>query len=364
MLPLAMPGYVMAFVYLGIFDYSGIVQTSLRAILGHNNFWFPEIRSGASAVVVFSLVLYPYVYMLARASFIQQGQNTIQAAQSLGLSHAQAIIKVAIPICRPAIATGVALALMETLADFGTVKTFSFDTFTTAIFKSWESFFNIQVASQLASMLLIFVFFALWLEQYSRKGGTYRQQHIGSFRPIKPKKSTQWLLFLICFTVLALAFLIPIFQLVAWVLALNVEQFDTRYFSWVFNTITLGAGAACITLVVAVYLAWIQRHKQTTGLLVRLSTMGYALPGSILAIGIMSFFTEIDKVIAIITGISDQQWFFGSLIALILAYMIRFNAVAFGPVSTSYPVSNPVLARQANYSGQSLSPSLEKSIYH
>ena len=168
LLPLAFPAYVLAFVTLGLFDFTGPVQTSLRSWFGTEIFWFPNVRSRMGVIIVMTLAFYPYVYLLARNAFLTQGKRSLEAAQSLGLNSTQGFFKVALPMARPWIASGVMLVLMETLADFGTVAVFNYDTFTTAIYKAWFSMFSLSAASQLASLLIIIVFVLIVIEQKFR----------------------------------------------------------------------------------------------------------------------------------------------------------------------------------------------------
>src|SRR5690606_27061579 len=174
MLPLAIPGYVMAFVFYGLFSFAGPLQTWGRSAFGAN-FWFPDLQGAVGVILVMGLVLYPYVYLMARAAFNSQGRNLLDAARMLGLSPTGAFWQVALPVARPALIGGVALALMETLADFGAVSVFNYDTFTTAIYNAWYGLFNLAVAAQLASLLLVFVAFTLMLEHYSRKHARFTQ---------------------------------------------------------------------------------------------------------------------------------------------------------------------------------------------
>jgi iron(III) transport system permease protein len=168
LLPLAIPAYVTAFVALGLFDYIGPVQTALRAWLGPNLFWFPDIRSRLGVIIVMVLAFYPYVYLLARNAFLTQGKRSLEVAQSLGFNRTQGFFKLALPMARPWIAGGTMLALMETLADFGTVAVFNYDTFTTAIYKAWFAMFSLTAASQLASLLIVIVFVVIIVEQQFR----------------------------------------------------------------------------------------------------------------------------------------------------------------------------------------------------
>ncbi|BCE01591.1 ABC transporter permease [Marinicellulosiphila megalodicopiae] len=356
MLPLAMPAYVMAFVYLGIFDFSGPVQQFLKGLFG-NSYSFFQVRNGGSAIIVFSLVLYPYVYMLARSSFLQQGQNTIQAAQTLGFSPFQALIKVALPICRPAIIAGIALALMETLADFGAVSVFSFDTFTTAIYKSWYDFKNIHASGQIASLLLMFVLIMIVLEKRSRANASYRQQNISTQQLMQTSKLKQLIMTGFCLLIFSLSFILPVAQLIVWFIKKSDFFFDPRYFKWVGNTLTLGLLAACLTLVIATFLAWINQQFVQTKIWIAISTLGYALPSSILAIAIMMLFAGIDHSVFIpiqtALELPVKPILLGSVFALIIAYAIRFNAVAFGPMNSGFGSIRPSITEAGLLLGSS-----------
>ncbi len=335
MLPLALPGYVMAFVVLGTFNFAGPVQTTLRAWFGSSN-WFPDMQGAGAVILVFTLVLYPYVYMLARAAFLAQGRNQMDAARILGLRPYAAFLRVALPGARPAIAAGVALALMETLADFGAVSVFNFDTFTTAIYGAWYGLRNLTVAAQLASLLLLFVALAMTLEQYGRRDARHAQQGA--------RRSTQGYVLeglpaagacLLCCVVLGLAFVLPVAQLLLWALR-SAGSIDPRFVDLLAHSLGLGAVAALVTVVLALVLAMIRRlpgsawTQRWQTLSLRVATLGYALPGSVLAVGIMLLFTGIDRELA--ARFAMQPVLVGSVFALLLAYVIRFLAVAHAPV--------------------------------
>jgi len=355
-LPLAMPAYVMAFIYLGIFDFSGPVQQFLKQLFGES-YQFFQVRNGASIIIVFSLVLYPYVFMLARASFLQQGQNTLNAAQSLGLSPFKALLKIALPICRPAIVAGIALALMETLADFGAVSVFSFDTFTTAIYKSWYDFRNIHASAQVASLLLFFVVVMLIIEKQSRSKASYQQQNINTSNLIKPSKTKQALMCAFCLLIFSIAFILPMLQLIIWFIKKYEFLFDARYFSWIRNTIVLGVLSATLTLVIASFIAWINQHYSNAKVWVRVSTLGYALPSSILAVAVMMLFAGIDHGVFIpiqkLFNFQVQPVLLGSVFALLVAYAIRFNAVAFGPMNAGFESIRPSITQSGKLLGVS-----------
>ncbi|MGA0805331.1 MAG: ABC transporter permease, partial [Pseudohongiellaceae bacterium] len=355
MLPLAIPGYVMAFVFLGLFTYAGPVQTALRQWFG-SAAWFPEIRSAGGVILVFSLVLYPYVYMLARAAFGAQGRHLMDAARILGLGPVAAFFKVVLPVARPAIAGGLALALMETLADFGAVSVFNFDTFTTAIYKAWYGLFNLQVAAQLASLLLLFVAVTLTLELYSRRQARY---HNASRQP-QPRRyqlqgAGRWAAVLLCSSVLGVAFVLPATQLLLWVLETGLAELDSRYFDFLGHTLLLGALAALAAVLCALLLGFSKRLTKVPSRWlqgsVRLATLGYALPGSVLAVGIMLVFTAVDRSVLALSGV--RLLLVSSVFALVLAYVTRFLAVAFAPVEAGLESIRPSLLEAARSLGAS-----------
>lgn len=341
MLPLAVPAYVMAFVALGLLDYTGPVQTGLREMLGSSKVWFPEIRSTGGVITVMTLVLYPYVYMLARSSFITQGNSTVEAARSLGLNAWAAFFRISLPTARPAIIAGLSLALMETLADFGTVAIFNYDTFTTAIYKAWFGLFNLQAASQLASFLLILVVIALTAERQLRGKAKYHEATRST--KVYRYRLTGWHrggALLIVSTILLLAFIVPVIQLSLWAWGVLSEDMDERYTGLLLHTLMLGGMAASLTIVSAMVLAFSRRTHDdfVVRSSVNIATLGYALPGSVLAVGIMMTFTSIDNVLTTVATLfgwqAPGQILTGSVFALVMAYMVRFMAVAYGPIES------------------------------
>lgn len=341
MLPLAVPAYVMAFVVLGLFDFTGPVQGQLRDWFGRGGYWFPEVRSTGGVIVVMAFVLYPYVYMLARSSFLTQGNSTVEAARSLGLSAWGAFFRVSIPTARPAIVAGMSLALMETLADFGTVAIFNYDTFTTAIYKAWFGFFNLQAASQLASILLVLVLIALTMESQLRGRAKYheasRSHPIHRYRLLGWQR---WGAFTLAAFVLFFAFILPVLQLGYWAWEVFADDFNARYWNLVKHTVLLGTIAAIITVAGAIVLAFTRRHHGTHMIrqAVNVSNLGYALPGSVLAVGVMLTLTGLDNVMITVAASFDMaisgQILMGTVFALVIAYMVRFMAVAFGAIDS------------------------------
>ena len=367
MLPMAMPAYVLAFVVLGMYDFSSPLQYWLRATFGLHH--AVDIRSEGTVIAILVLVLYPYVYMLARSAFLAQGSDVMEAARVLGCSPVKAFFRVALPMARPAIAAGASLALMETLADFGTVAIFNYDTFTTAIYKAWFGLFNLQAAAQLASLLLLFVALALTAERRSRGAGHYVQNgRLQHFYRIRLPRSLAWLCTTYCLLVLGFAFFAPVGQLISWTVAQGVEAVNMRYLSLLWRTLSLGAMAALLTVTLAILVAFCRRMVTGAGWrrFYALATLGYALPGSVLAVGIMLSFAWIDNVLLgtlqRVFGFAQQQWLVGGVFVLIAAYWVRFLAVAAGPVDAGLDRIRPTIPEAARSLGVS-GPQLLWRIY-
>ncbi len=330
MLPLAMPAYVLAFVTVGIVDFSGPLQTSLRD-LGINNA-IPSVRNVWGAGLVLSLAFYPYVYLLARQAFLSQGRRAIEAGQMLGLSRGRVFFRLALPQALPWVIGGLLLACMETLADFGAVSVFNVDTFTTAIYKAWFGFFSLTTAAQLAALLIGVVFIVVLFEQYwqSKRGNAVAQGNNQRFEASKTAKLTMTLL---CTVVFLVAFFIPFLQLIYWT-ALNFRQdFDARYIEFVINSIMIASMTTLFIAFLAIIIAWIKRQypDKSTKLMTTLANLGYVVPGTVLAVGIFIPIAWLDNQM-IAFGITSQQVLSGSVIVMLLALSTRFMTVSFQPV--------------------------------
>lgn len=342
LLPLAIPAYVMAFVTLGLFDFTGPVQTLLRSWVGPEQFWFPNVRGRLGVIIVMTLAFYPYVYLLARNAFLTQGKRSLEAAQSLGLNRMQGFLKVALPMARPWIASGVMLVLMETLADFGTVAVFNYDTFTTAIYKAWFSMFSLSAASQLASLLIVIVFVLIVMEQQFRSRMRYAETKHSSRIPRIPLTGWRaWGVAGFALAILFFAFLLPITQLIIWATDTFVEEFNQLYLGFLWHSLMLSGLAALLTCSVAVLVVYsARRHPDTvTRVAVRIATIGYALPGVVLAVGIFVPLAWLDNWLSemamqlfhIETGLLIQ----GTLAIMLIAYMTRFLAVGHNPIDSA-----------------------------
>lgn len=341
LLPMAIPAYVLAFVFIGLLDFTGPLQTWLRDVFG-SSAWFPRIRSTGGVILVMSLALYPYVYLLAKNAFSTQGKRALEAAQALGHSRYSGFFTVALPMARPWIAGGLMLVLMETLADFGTVAVFNYDTFTTAIYKTWFGMFSLDAASQLASLLVIIIFILLILEQLSRSKMRYTQagRHQETGR-IQLEGSVAWLATLFALSVTAIAFILPLIQLIIWAVGVFSEDFDSRYLGFLHHTLMLAGIAAVMTVFAAVLLSYAAR-RNTDGLTrlgVRIATVGYALPGAVLAVGIFVAIAWVDRALLAflrpLMQIEAGMLLQGSVLIMLLAYMVRFMAVGFSPVDSA-----------------------------
>jgi iron(III) transport system permease protein len=358
MLPLAIPAYVLAFVMLGLCDFSGPLQNLLRAAFGPQGYWFPEIRSGGGVIAVMVLVLYPYVYMLARSAFLTQGRTTMESARVLGLGPWGGFFRAVLPMARPAIVVGVSLALMEALADFGAVVVFNYDTFTTAIYKSWFGLFSLQAASQLASLLLLFVALVLLGERRLRGRAHYHAATPNARAQRYDLAGVRrWVATAGAGTIFAVAFLIPVAQLLIWTWSVIEADLTTRYLKLLLHTLMLGGLAALITVAGALLLAYIRRFHSDpfTKAMVSIATLGYALPGTVLAVGIMLTFTGVDRFISVMWqaggGETVLRIFSGTAAILLLAYLVRFLAVAFGPIESGFARIRPSLTEAARNLG-------------
>ncbi len=330
MLPLAIPAYVLAFVTLGIVDFSGPLQTGLRDMgIGTA---IPSVRNVWGAGLVLSLAFYPYVYLLARQAFLSQGRRAIEAGQMLGLSRGRVFFRLALPQALPWIIGGLLLASMETLADFGAVSVFNVDTFTTAIYKAWFGFFSLTTAAQLAALLIGMIFIVVLFEQYwqAKRGQSITQ---GSSQRFEVSKSAKWAMTLLCTFVFSVAFFIPFLQLIYWT-ALNFRQdFDARYIGFVTNSLMIASMTTIFIGFLAIIIAWIKRQypDKSTKLMTTLANLGYVVPGTVLAVGIFIPIAWLDNQM-IAFGITSQQVLSGSVIVMLLALSTRFMTVSFQPV--------------------------------
>ena len=350
-LPLAFPAYVLAYAYTDFLDHPGFVQSTLRDLTGWGprDYWFPEIRSLGGAAMMLILVLYPYVYLLARAAFLQQSATAYIAARTLGQGPWGAFFRVSLPIARPAIAGGVLLALMETLADFGTVSYFGVQTFATGIYQSWFSFADRGAAAQLALCLLAIALVFAVLERSQRRG----QRHHAAgrrFEVMHPPTLTGWRAVgavVFCGVPVVLGFVLPVILLVGMGWGSGQLLFTDRYLAFLQNSLTLAVVAAVVTVLAAVVLGFNARLHPTRGAkgAVQLAGLGYAVPGGVIAVGLLvpfaAFDNALDAVMEARFGIDTGLLLTGSIWVLVMAYMVRFIAAALSAYDSGLATINP-----------------------
>jgi iron(III) transport system permease protein len=342
-LPLAVPTYILAFVFTDQLEYAGAVQGTLREVFGwrdRQDYWFPEIRSMGGAITVMTLVLYPYVYLLARAAFLEQSVCVLEVSRTLGKTAWQSFWNVALPLARPAIVVGMTLAMMEALNDFGTVDFFGVRTFTAGIYDVWLNMDNISGAAQLASVLMIFVVVLVVLERMARRGQRYHHtstkiQALPSYR-LTGAKAAFAVVF--CALPILLGFILPASVLVSYAVVFFDVTLQANYLTITLNSISLSLGAAVLAVAIGLVLAY--GLRMGSGPLpraaVRFASIGYAVPGAVLAIGVIVPMAGLDNTIDAFServfGVSTGLLFSGTVIAILYGYLARFLALSFGTV--------------------------------
>ncbi|HPE61389.1 MAG TPA: iron ABC transporter permease [Thiolinea sp.] len=353
LLPLAMPAYIIAYTYTGMLDFSGPVQSLLRDATGwgYGDYYFPNIRSLGGAILMLALVLFPYVYLLARAAFLEQSVCVLEVSRTLGCNPWQSFFQVALPLARPAIITGLSLALMETLADFGTVQYFGVTTFTTGIFRTWFGLGDHAAASQLAALLLGFVFMLILLERWSRRRARYH--HTSSRYSRLPRHQLHGgqalAAVLVCALPLLLGFVIPVGQLLYWSLTTAAEGLNPAFFKLVSHSLLLAGLAALSALLLALVLGYGKRVRNDplVNLTARIAAMGYAIPGTVIAVGVLIPFAWTDTQLNLLT----RAWFdtriglllSGTLFTVLFAYNVRFLAVSLQTVEAGLGKIKPTV---------------------
>lgn len=358
LLPLAIPGFIMGFTFVAIFEYAGPVQTWLRNVTGTEAAWFPAITSTGGIILVLTLVLYPYVYILARAAFREQSASTFEAAQVMGYGRVRTFFKLVLPMARPSIVAGVALAMMEAMTDYGTVSFFGFPTLSERVVVLWNTEFNAAPAIELASMLLVLALVVILLERRMRGRARYYQQGGGSRRPPREQLTgiRRWGATGASGTLLFFAFFLPVTQLILWTINElrfpSVPLWQDLYLELTANTLKLGLLAAAFVVTLALLVAYGVRDTSLTGrrwlprLLSRLVTLGYAMPGAVIAAGVLAFVNPIDAAVtdwvAQYIDLGDTLYLLtGTVLALVYAYVVRFMSVGFSSIESSMEKVTP-----------------------
>lgn len=363
LLPMAAPAYVLAYTYTDLLDVTGPVQSHLREVFGWTvrDYWFPPVRSLGGAIAMLTLVLYPYVYLPTRVAFLEQSKSTLDASRSLGRGPWQTFWTVALPLARPAIVGGTALALMETLNDFGTVQFFGVETFSTGIYRTWFNMGERVAASQLAALLLLFVLVVVTLEQWTRGRTGYDQTGNPQGQSFSYSLGF-WGTCGACLTCglpLGLGFIIPGYTL--WGMAIEEAGYglEKQFWTYAYHSFLLAAIAAFLAVLLGLAMAYGRRLRSTPLMTwgTRLAAMGYAIPGAVIAVGILIsigyFDRAVDSAARSTFGVSTGLLLGGTVTALLFAYIVRFLAVSFNTVEAGLLRIRPTLddaARSLGYS--------------
>jgi iron(III) transport system permease protein len=351
LLPLAIPAYIIAYTYTGMLDVAGPLQSNLRDAFGwsYGEYWFPEIRSLGGAIAMLSLVFYPYVYLLARAAFAGQSRSVMEAARSLGCSQRSAFFRVALPLARPAIVVGLSICLMETLADYGTVQYFGISTFTTGIYRTWNGLGSTVGAAQLAALLLGFVFILVSIESWSRKQAQFFNTGSHSWpSPAVPIVGGRlFIAYLVCGVPVSLGFVVPLIQLSIWASITSDSIMTADFAGYLFNSLTLAAITSAAALILALFIAYGRRlyPTQLSSAAARVLSLGYALPGTVVAIGVLVPFAWLDnRVSAFMVARFDFNTgllLSGTAFILVFAYLVRFLPIAMNTVDAGLTKIRP-----------------------
>ncbi len=363
MLPMAMPGYIVAYSYVDFLSYAGPVQTWLRGVFGWTtpaDYMFPEIRSMGGAIIVLSMVLYPYVFLTARASFIRQPATQLEVARALGQTPWGAFRTVALPLARPGIAVGVSLALMECLNDIGAANFFGVRTLTLGVYTTWLSQGNLGGAAQISAVMLLFIFVLVWFERNARRKQSFV---LPSQRPRQPDRIrlNGWqrvLAVIVCSIPVLIGFVIPALILMSFAISRLDDAVSLTYINAVWHSLVLASLAAAIAVGLALILGYANRliRGGFTQKIIRLASMGYAIPGTVLGIGVLiplaGFDNALDSFMRDSFGISTGLLLSGTITAIIFAYVVRFLAVSFGAIESGLQKVTPNVAAAARMLGR------------
>ncbi len=345
LVPLAVPAYVIAYTYTDLLEYAGAVQGTLRGLFGWTSardYWFPEIRSVGGAVAMFTLVLYPYVYLLARSAFLQQSTGVLEVSRTLGRGPWRTFWAVALPMARPAIVVGLSLVVLETLNDFGTVDYFAVRTLTYGIFNAWFGLYSVEAAAQLSLSLLLLVMVVLILERHARRGRQFQESR-ARYKPMVgfPLTGAQGALaFLCCLLPVLLGFVVPAGVLVRYALVNYEASLSGTFFAAALHSVSLSGAAALLAVAIGIFMAYALRLQQSKLLrgLAWISSLGYGMPGAILAVGavipVAWLDNRVDEFMRATFGISTGLLLSGTAFAVVMGYVVRFLVLSFGTVES------------------------------
>ncbi|MBY7994508.1 iron ABC transporter permease [Vibrio fluvialis] len=360
-LPLAIPGYIVGYIFTGWFDYAGPIQVWLRAQTGWmaGEYYFPDIRSLAGASIVLALVLYPYVYLMCRAAFMEQNVSLLQSARLLKCSPWESFRRISLPLVRPSIAVALSLVAMETVGDFGTVSYFAVNTLTTAVYDTWMNYSNLTAAAKISAVMLVIVLLLLSAERYSRRRQKLYQSQFNSHEDFRYalRGWKKWLALLWCWGLVCVAFIFPLLQLLSYAYTYFEQSWTAEFREYALNSLQVSLSAAVIGVAVALVVNFYSRLKsnRVSVALMRFSSMGYAVPGTVLAIGVMVPVLTLDHAVNDVA--KAMQWgrpgliFSGTMFAIIFALIVRFSAVAIGSIESSLNKISPSLDMAARTMG-------------
>lgn len=363
MLPMAMPSYIVAYVYTDLLDYSGPLQAGLRTLFGWNSpadYWFPAIRSLGGAAWVLALVLFPYVYLLTRASFLEQSVSLIHSSRLLGCTPWQSFRRLSLPLVRPAIMVAVSLVAMETLADFATVHFFAINTLTTAVYDTWLGYGSLATAAKLSCLMLLAVVLLIALERRSRSRQQVFQKSMGHEQPLRyPLKGmSRWLAGLWCWGLVLAGFGLPFVILLDYGVRYFELSWTPEFVRFAGNSLAISALTALLAMGIALLLGFFRRLDGGIKSLLplRIAAMGYAMPGTVLAIGVLVPLTALDFAINDLAEWLGRQGpgllLTGTITAIVFGYLVRFVAIAIGSVESSMGKISPSLDMAARSLGQ------------
>lgn len=346
-LPLAMPAYIVGYIYTDWLDFAGPIQVLLRDITGwqsYGDYWFPDIRTLTGAILVMSLVLYPYVYLLARAAFMEQNISLLQSARLLKCTPWESFKRISLPLARPSIAVALSLVAMEALGDFGTVSYFAVNTLTTAVYDTWLGYSNLNAAAKVSAFMLMGILLLISGERYSRRKQKMFQEKFNTNEEFQYELHgwKKWGAFTWCWGLVSIAFIFPLLQLISYSFHYFEESWTAEFQEYAVNSLYVSSIAAIIAVIIAIVVNFLHRLQPSSKWSVipmRLASLGYAVPGTVLAIGVMLPMIGLDHLV---NDISKQLGFgmvglifSGSIFALIFASVTRFSAVAIGSIESN-----------------------------
>lgn len=364
LIPLAMPAYIVAYAYGELLDYTGFVQSSLRFIFGWGSikdYWFPSVYSIGGSIFVMSFVLYPYVYLTSRAAFLRQSMTLIEVSSTLGKSSIYSFFHIALPMARPAIIIGLILVIMESMNEFAAFEYYGVDTLSVGVYITWLGKNNLGGAAQIAIFMLLFVFLLMIIEKGLRKKRSFAQNNkkLMSVNRIKLSKGRSVFVMIICALPILIGFLFPSLVLLDFVFKRILEVDAIKYADLLFNSLFLSIFAAILTIILGVFLVntYITSNNLIIRLSVTISRLGYALPGVVIALGVIVPLITLDGLIKNALGqyfnITVGLIFSGTMIAIVYAYVIRFLTISYGTIESGFATLNPDIAAASRVLGQS-----------